>query len=139
MVMSRRIRVSLGLSPRAGEPSQNSAATPSQTSPRCFIVKSSLADRENLIVSVRAAALVGIRFFATGGIGGVHRGHPEDVSADLEEIARSPVLRAAASSDLLNSGPENLGIQETVMIPDSAAERRHNSSHGREPVDRIAA
>jgi pseudouridine-5'-phosphate glycosidase len=41
--------------------------------------------------SVRAAAIAGIRFFATGGIGGVHRGHPEDVSADLEEIARSPV------------------------------------------------
>jgi len=41
--------------------------------------------------TVRAAALAGIRFMATGGIGGVHIGHPEDVSADLYELAQSPV------------------------------------------------
>lgn len=41
--------------------------------------------------TMRAAALAGIRFMATGGIGGVHRGHPEDVSADLAELGRSAV------------------------------------------------
>jgi pseudouridine-5'-phosphate glycosidase len=41
--------------------------------------------------TVRAAGLTGIRFMATGGIGGVHLGHPEDVSADLYELAQSPV------------------------------------------------
>ena len=41
--------------------------------------------------TVRAAGLAGIRFMATGGIGGVHLGHPEDVSADLYELAQSPV------------------------------------------------
>ncbi|MCO5185756.1 MAG: pseudouridine-5'-phosphate glycosidase [Anaerolineae bacterium] len=34
---------------------------------------------------------VGIELFATGGIGGVHRGHPFDVSADLAELGRTPV------------------------------------------------
>lgn len=33
----------------------------------------------------------GIRLFATGGIGGVHRGHPFDVSADLKELGQTPV------------------------------------------------
>jgi len=41
--------------------------------------------------TVRAAGLAGIRFMATGGIGGVHRGHAEDVSADLHELTQSPV------------------------------------------------
>jgi pseudouridine-5'-phosphate glycosidase len=36
--------------------------------------------------------MAGIRVFATGGIGGVHRGHPFDVSADLLELAQTPVL-----------------------------------------------
>ncbi|MCA9929747.1 MAG: pseudouridine-5'-phosphate glycosidase [Anaerolineales bacterium] len=37
------------------------------------------------------AHLAGIELFATGGIGGVHRGHPFDVSADLMELGRTPV------------------------------------------------
>jgi len=37
------------------------------------------------------AQLAGIELFATGGIGGVHRGHPFDVSADLTELGRTPV------------------------------------------------
>ncbi|MFQ5421243.1 MAG: pseudouridine-5'-phosphate glycosidase [Anaerolineae bacterium] len=37
------------------------------------------------------AHLAGIEMFATGGIGGVHRGHPFDVSADLTELGRTPV------------------------------------------------
>lgn len=41
--------------------------------------------------TMRVAAMAGIRFLATGGIGGVHRGHPEDQSADLEELGRTPV------------------------------------------------
>ena len=36
--------------------------------------------------TLRAASLAGIRFLATGGIGGVHRGRPEDESADLFEL-----------------------------------------------------
>lgn len=37
------------------------------------------------------AAQAGIELFATGGIGGVHRGHPFDISADLTELGRTPV------------------------------------------------
>src|SRR3981081_2906689 len=41
--------------------------------------------------TMRGAAMAGIRFFATGGIGGVHRGHPEEQSADPVELGRTPV------------------------------------------------
>lgn len=46
------------------------------------------------------ASLAGIRFFATGGIGGVHRGAQEtfDISADLEELANTPVMVICAGA-----------------------------------------
>ena len=55
--------------------------------------------------TVRAAGLAGIRFMATGGIGGVHIGHPEDVSADLYELAQSPVaVFCAGAKTVLDVG-----------------------------------
>jgi len=54
--------------------------------------------------TVRAAHLAGIQFFATGGIGGVHRGNPDDISADLEEIARAPVAVFCAGAVAVGSG-----------------------------------
>jgi pseudouridine-5'-phosphate glycosidase len=51
--------------------------------------------------TIRLAALAGIRFMATGGIGGVHRGHPEDVSADLFELSRSPVAVFCAGPKMI--------------------------------------
>src|SRR5437660_104307 len=46
------------------------------------------------------ASMVGIRFFATGGIGGVHRGAETsmDISADLTELSRTPVLVVCAGA-----------------------------------------
>ena len=67
--------------------------------------------------SVRAAALAGIRFFATGGIGGVHRGHPEDVSADIDEIARSPVAVFCAGAKIILDLRLTLERLETLGVP----------------------
>jgi pseudouridylate synthase len=67
--------------------------------------------------SVRVCALAGIRFFATGGIGGVHRGHPEDVSADLEEIARSPVAVFCAGAKIILDLGLTLERLETLAVP----------------------
>jgi pseudouridine-5'-phosphate glycosidase len=44
---------------------------------------------------------VGVRILATGGIGGVHRGHPSDVSADLEELARTPLVVVCSGAKAL--------------------------------------
>jgi len=55
--------------------------------------------------TLRAAGLAGLKFMATGGIGGVHLGHSDDVSADLYELAQSPVaVFCAGAKTVLDIG-----------------------------------
>ena len=65
------------------------------------------------------AHLAGIRVFATGGIGGVHRGaeHTFDISADLEELARTPVAVVCAGAKALLDLPKTLEYLETRGVP----------------------
>ena len=76
-----------------------------------------LSGATTVAASVRAAAMAGIRFFATGGIGGVHRGHPEDESADLGEIARSPVAVFSAGAKIILDLRLTLERLETLGVP----------------------
>jgi pseudouridine-5'-phosphate glycosidase len=66
-----------------------------------------------------AAHLAGIRFFATGGIGGVHRGGEEtlDISADLQELARTPVAVIASGAKSILDLPKTLEYLETMGVP----------------------
>jgi pseudouridine-5'-phosphate glycosidase len=64
-----------------------------------------------------AAAQTGIRVFATGGIGGVHRGQPFDVSADLPELARTPVAVVCAGVKAILDLPLTLEWLETHGVP----------------------
>lgn len=63
------------------------------------------------------AAWAGIRVFATGGIGGVHRGHPFDVSADLMELGRSPVGVVCSGAKSILDLPLTLEVLETQGVP----------------------
>jgi pseudouridine-5'-phosphate glycosidase len=65
------------------------------------------------------AALAGIPVFATGGIGGVHRGAAEsfDVSADLLELARTPVTVVCAGAKSILDLPKTLEVLETHGVP----------------------
>jgi pseudouridine-5'-phosphate glycosidase len=63
------------------------------------------------------AAKHGIGVFATGGIGGVHRGHPFDVSADLTELARTPVTVVCAGAKALLDLPLTFEHLETLGVP----------------------
>ncbi|MBL0086881.1 MAG: pseudouridine-5'-phosphate glycosidase [Ideonella sp.] len=65
------------------------------------------------------AALAGIRVFATGGIGGVHRGAPLtfDVSADLQELARTPVAVVCAGAKSILDLGLTLEYLETHGVP----------------------
>jgi pseudouridine-5'-phosphate glycosidase len=62
-----------------------------------------------------AAHLAGIAVFATGGIGGVHRGAEEsfDISADLRELAETPVTVVAAGAKAILDLPKTLEVLET--------------------------
>lgn len=65
------------------------------------------------------AAMAGIRIFATGGIGGVHRGATEtmDISADLQELAHTPVCVVGAGAKSLLDIGLTLEYLETMGVP----------------------
>jgi pseudouridylate synthase len=65
------------------------------------------------------AHLAGIEIFATGGIGGVHRGAREswDVSGDLHELGRTPVLVVCAGAKSILDLPATLEMLETLGVP----------------------
>ncbi len=62
---------------------------------------------------------VGIRFMATGGLGGVHRGWPTppDVSADLQALAQTPVLVVSSGVKSLLDVPATAELLETLGVP----------------------
>ena len=66
-----------------------------------------------------AAARAGIRVFATGGIGGVHRGAELsfDISADLDELARTGVIVVCAGAKAILDIPKTLEVLETRGVP----------------------
>jgi len=66
-----------------------------------------------------AARLAGIEVFATGGIGGVHRGAETsfDISADLHELAQTPVTVIAAGAKAILDLPKTLEVLETLGVP----------------------
>ena len=65
------------------------------------------------------ASMAGIRFFATGGIGGVHRGAETtmDISADLEELAQTPVMVVCAGAKAILDLGLTLEYLETKGVP----------------------
>lgn len=63
------------------------------------------------------AARAGVRVFATGGIGGVHRGSPLDVSADLTELARTPIIVVCAGAKAILDLPATREMLETLSVP----------------------
>ena len=65
------------------------------------------------------ADMGGVRFFVTGGIGGVHRGAETtfDVSADLEELARTDVTVICAGAKAILDLPKTLEVLETKGVP----------------------
>jgi len=94
------------------------------------VVKASRADLAAVVASRRTgattvagtiavAAMVGIRVFATGGIGGVHRGGESsmDVSADLTELGRTQVAVICAGAKAILDLPRTLEVLETLGVP----------------------
>ena len=101
-VLDRSLRV--GLSPEELE-ALAAAPSPMKASRANLAIALASGGAAGTTVSATmiAAALAGIRVFATGGIGGVHRGGASsmDISADLDELARTPVL-------VVSSGPKSI-------------------------------
>ena len=66
-----------------------------------------------------SASLAGIHVFATGGIGGVHRGAELsfDISADLQELAKTPITVVAAGAKAILDLPKTFEVLETLGVP----------------------
>ncbi|MDQ2992083.1 MAG: pseudouridine-5'-phosphate glycosidase [Candidatus Eremiobacteraeota bacterium] len=84
-----------------------------------FAVAAERHGSTTVAATMLVAHLAGITVFATGGIGGVHRGAEEtfDVSADLEELARTPVAVVCAGAKALLDIPKTLEFLETRGVP----------------------
>ena len=69
--------------------------------------------------TMRAAHLAGIAVFATGGIGGVHRGAGAsfDVSSDIDELAATPVAVVSSGAKSILDLPATLEMLETRRVP----------------------
>jgi pseudouridine-5'-phosphate glycosidase len=69
--------------------------------------------------TMRIAAMAGVRVFATGGIGGVHRGAASsfDVSSDIDELAATPVAVVCSGAKSILDLPATLELLETRRVP----------------------
>ena len=84
-----------------------------------FVVAHRLDGATTVAATMIIAAMAGIRVFATGGIGGVHRGVEEtlDISADLEELARTDVTVVCAGIKSVLDIGRTLEYLETHGVP----------------------
>jgi len=84
-----------------------------------FAVANGKTGATTVAATMICAHLAGIKVFATGGIGGVHRGAEEtfDISADLEELAKTPVIVVGAGAKAILDLPKTLEILETRGVP----------------------
>lgn len=85
--------------------------------PYCLVTKKSGAC--TVAATMHLAQLAGIRIFATGGIGGVHRGaeHTFDISADMDELAKNPVAVVCAGAKSILDLGLTLEYLETKSVP----------------------
>lgn len=95
-----------------------SAAKASRRDIAALLVSGELAGT-TVATTMQIAALAGITLFATGGIGGVHRGAEAsfDISADLEELSRTPVAVVCAGAKAILDIPKTLEVLETRGVP----------------------
>ena len=84
-----------------------------------FIVAARQTGATTVASTMIIAAMAGIRVFATGGIGGVHRGaqHSFDISADLQELAQTPVTVVCAGAKSILDLGLTLEYLETHGVP----------------------
>ena len=66
--------------------------------------------------TIAVADAAAVRIFATGGIGGVHRGHPHDVSADIYQLGRTPVAVVSAGAKSILDLPLTLEVLESQGV-----------------------
>lgn len=83
-----------------------------------YIVSKGLTGATTVSATSKIASMAGIKVFATGGIGGVHRGAETtmDISADLEELAETDIVVVCAGAKAILDLPKTLEYLETKRV-----------------------
>lgn len=113
-------RLKIGLSAEAREAlAQVTGAMKLSRADLAFALSERRTGGTTVAATMIGAHLAGIEVFATGGIGGVHRGAEAsfDISADLDELARTPVLVVSAGAKAILDIPKTLEVLETRGVP----------------------
>ncbi|PSJ55895.1 pseudouridine-5'-phosphate glycosidase [Kumtagia ephedrae] len=113
-------RIKIGLSPAEREAlAQTQGAMKLSRADLGFAVAERRTGGTTVAATMIAAKLAGISVFATGGIGGVHKGAELsfDVSADLDELARTPVIVVSAGAKAILDIEKTLEVLETRGVP----------------------
>jgi pseudouridylate synthase len=113
-------RIKIGLSD--GERESLAVATGAMKLSRAdlaFAVAEGRTGGTTVAATMIAAHMAGIKVFATGGIGGVHKGAEQsfDISADLDELARTPVIVVSAGAKAILDIEKTLEVLETRGVP----------------------
>jgi len=100
-----------------GKKGQNTTKTSRRDIP--FVLAKKLNGTTTVAATMLIASMAGIHVFATGGIGGVHRGGDEsmDVSADLQELSQTNVAVVCAGAKAILDLPMTLEYLETYGVP----------------------
>ena len=118
-VLDGRIRVGLGDTAldRLADPAADLAKVSRADLP--VILARGGSGATTVAATMIGAHSAGIAVFATGGLGGVHRGaeHSFDISADLQELARTPVAVVCAGAKAILDLPKTLEVLETLGVP----------------------
>jgi len=114
-------RLKVGLSAAELESLARAGASVAKASRRdlAMLVAQRRSGATTVAATMIVAAMAGIRVFATGGIGGVHRGaeHSLDISADLLELAQTPVAVVCAGAKSILDLGLTLEVLETHGVP----------------------
>lgn len=82
-----------------------------------FVLTHKLNAGTTVAATLACAHLAGIKLFATGGIGGVHRGDAMDISTDLTELRRTPLALICSGAKAILDIGKTLELLETLGIP----------------------
>ncbi|QPC87937.1 pseudouridine-5-phosphate glycosidase [Mesorhizobium sp. NBSH29] len=113
-------RLKIGLSDTELEAlAQTTGALKLSRADLAFAIAQRLSGGTTVAATMIAAHAAGIKVFATGGIGGVHQGAETsfDISADLDELARTPVVVVSAGAKAILDIGKTLEVLETRGVP----------------------
>lgn len=117
-VVEGRLKIGLGEAERTALARRRDAMKLSRAD-LAFAIAEGRTGGTTVAATMMAAHLAGIFVFATGGIGGVHKGAETsfDISADLEELARTPVIVVSAGPKAILDVGKTLEVLETHGVP----------------------